>query len=232
MNPIQKVFKSFSGSAREKRAKIFRESFIITRETKILDLGSENGANIFKILEGANADPKNVFIADIDAKAIEEGIANYGFNGVLINESEKLPFSDKFFDIVFCSSVIEHTTVAKTEVWNWKSGKRFKSAAQARQKEFAAEIDRLGKQYFVQTPSKSFPIESHTWLPLLGYFPREILLPTMRLSNRFWVKRAEPDFNLLGVVDMKKLFPDAEIVCEVKYGLTKSVMALKTEKFD
>lgn len=232
MNPVNKIFKEFSGNARRARAEIFRASFAINRDTKILDLGSENGANIFKILEGTNASPQNVFIADIDAKAIAEGNKNYGFSAVLINESERLPFADKFFDIVYCSSVIEHTTVAKAEVWNFKSGRNFKEAAWKRQRAFAAEIARLGKQYFVQTPSKTFPVESHTWLPLVGYFPREIMLPVMRLSNRFWVKRAEPDFNLLGADDMQKLFPEAKIIREKKYGLTKSVMALKTDEFD
>ncbi len=232
MNPINKIFKNFSGNARRKRAKIFRDSFLINQDTKILDLGSENGANISNILSETMANPKNVYIADIDEKAVRAGNRNYGYHAVLINESEKLPFEDKFFDIVFCSSVIEHTTVAKAEVWNWKSGKKFSEAAFKRQMQFAAEIERLGKQYFVQTPCKTFPIESHSWLPLVGYFPRELLLPTLKLSNRFWVKQTTPDFHLLGVAEMQKLFPKAKIICEKKYGLTKSVMALKSDKFD
>jgi hypothetical protein len=65
-------------------------------------------------------------------------------------------------------------------------------------------------------------------LPLVGYLPREIFLPILKTSNRFWIKQAEPDFNLLSDNDMKKLFPAAEIVCERKFGLTKSVMAIKT----
>lgn len=230
MNPIVKIFKNFSGNARNKRAKIFREGFSINQDTKILDLGSENGVNISNILRETEANPKNVYIADIEANAVQEGNRNFGCQAVLIGESENLPFADKFFDIVFCSSVIEHTTVNKAEVWNWKSDKQFRVVAFSRQKMFADEIVRLGRQYFVQTPSKTFPIESHSWLPLIGYFPRELLLPTLKLSNRFWVKQTPPDFNLLGVDDMKKLFPEAKIICEKKYGLTKSVMALKTDK--
>ena len=88
-----------------------------------MDLGSENGANISNILRETDANPKNVYIADIEAKVVQEGNGNFGYHAVLIGELEKLPFADKCFDIVFCSSVIEHTTVAKAEVWNWKSGK-------------------------------------------------------------------------------------------------------------
>lgn len=230
MSPIVKIFKNFSGNSRNKRAKIFRESFSINQDTKILDLGSEDGENISSILNETDANPKNVYIADIEANAVQEGNRNFGYHAVLIGESGKLPFPDKFFDVVFCSSVIEHTTVAKAEVWNWKSGRRFREAAFSRQKMFADEIVRLGRQYFVQTPCKTFPIESHSWLPLVGYFPRELLVSTLKLSNRFWVKQTPPDFNLLGKADMQKLFPEAKIICEKKYGLTKSVMALKTDE--
>jgi SAM-dependent methyltransferase len=228
MNPISKVVWNFSAQARKKRAQLFRNYFSIDENTKILDLGSENGTNIFNVLQGTNFKPENVYIADINPEAVEYGKKNFGFNAVLIDEADKLPFPDKFFDIVYCSSVIEHTTVPKSDLWKWKSGKEFKSASWKRQKEFAEEIIRLGKQYFVQTPSKTFPIESHTWLPLVGYLPREIFLPVLKISNRFWVKQAEPDFNLLGNREMQELFPGAAIVNEKNKGFTKSIMAIKT----
>lgn len=227
MNPISKIVWKFSAQARKKRAQLFRRYFSIDENTKILDLGSENGTNIFNVLKDTSYNPANVYIADIDQNAVEEGKRNYGFNAVLIDETGKLPFADKFFDIVYCSSVIEHVTVVKSDVWTWKDGNEFSAESWKHQKLFADEIVRLGKQYFVQTPSKKFPVESHTWLPLVGYLPRRQFLPVLKLSNRFWVKQAEPDFNLLDANDMKCLFPDAEIVKEKKYGLTKSIMAIK-----
>lgn len=230
MNPITETVRKFSAEARKKRAEIFKKYFSINEETKILDLGSENGTNIFTILQGSNYKPQNIYIADIDANAVEEGIRLYGFNAVLINEDGKIPFDDNFFDIVYSSSVIEHVTVSKSEVWNLKNGKEFKKAAFERQKEFAGEIIRLGKQYFVQTPSKTFPVESHTWLPAVGYLPRELFVPFLKISNHLWVKKSAPDFNLLGKTEMKKLFPGAEIVLEKKFGMIKSIMAVKSDK--
>lgn len=229
MNPISKIVWKFSAQARKKRAQLFRQYFSINENTKILDLGSENGTNIFNVLQNTSYNPANVYIADISQNAVEEGKRNYGFNAVLIDESGKLPFEDKFFDIVYCSSVIEHVTVVKSDVWTWKDGKEFSAESFKHQKLFADEIIRLGKKYFVQTPSKNFPVESHTWLPLVGYLPRKHFLPILKLSNRFWVKQAEPDFNLLNKDDMKRLFPDAEIVKEKKYGLTKSIMAIRND---
>lgn len=229
MNPVNKIVKNLSAKAREKRAKLFLENFALDDKTKILDLGSESGANIYNILKSTSVAPENVFIADIDEDLIKKGSEEFGFNAVLINEKGAIDFPDGFFDIVYCSSVIEHTTVNKTEVWEFKNGAEFKKAAWRRQKAFAAEIIRLGKQYFVQTPSKSFPVESHTWLPIVGYLPREVLLPVLRISNKFWVKAAEPDFNLLGEGEMKNLFPGAKIVREKSFGLTKSLMAVKSD---
>lgn len=229
MNPVSRFVWRFSANARMQRAAIFRRYFSIDQNTKILDLGSENGANIFNVLTGEAYKAENVYIADISRDAVEEGAGLYGFTPVVVDESKNLTFDDGFFDIVYCSSVIEHTTVPKAELWNWRDGRKFREAAWERQNAFAKEIKRLGKQYFVQTPCKTFPIESHTWLPLVGYFPREALLPVLRLSNRYWVKVADPDFNLLGPREMKELFPDAEIVLESKYGFTKSLMAIRSQ---
>lgn len=229
MNPLSRLIWNFSAQARKKRAELFRRYFFVDENTKILDLGSETGANIFNVLQSTNYQPQNVYIADIDASSVAEGSRRYGFNAVLIDESANLPFPDRFFDIVYCSSVIEHTTVPKSEVWNLKNDADFRAAAWKRQTIFAREITRLGKQYFVQTPARGFPVESHTWLPLVGYLPREFFLPVLQTSNRFWIKRAEPDFNLLNADEMSKLFPAAEIICEKKFGLTKSVMAIKTD---
>lgn len=228
MNPVNNLVKNYSAKAREKRAKLFLENFALDSSTKILDLGSENGVNIYNILKSTNVKAENVFIADIDENLIKSGSEQFGFNAVLIGEKGKIDFDDGFFDIVYCSSVIEHTTVDKSEVWDYKSGAEFEKAAWQRQKSFAAEIIRLGKQYFVQTPCKSFPVESHTWLPIVGYLPREVLLPVLKVSNRFWVKAAEPDFNLLGEGEMKNLFPNAKILKEKSFGLTKSLMAVKS----
>ena len=118
MNPISKFVWKFSANARKKRAEVFKKEFDLNSDTKVLDLGSENGTHINMVLSETPVKPENIYIADIDTQAIEEGKKLYGYNPVLISENEKTPFSDKFFDIVYCSSVIEHTTVKKEDLWN------------------------------------------------------------------------------------------------------------------
>lgn len=227
MTTIRKLFRRFSDESRRRRGLIFRDSFRILPETRILDVGSEDGSAIATLLEGTLASPENVWIADIDRTMLLAGRRRYGFRAVELGEFGPLPFEDKSFDIVYCSSAIEHVTIAKSDVWNVQSGKIFNERAARSQKFFAAEISRVGRGYFVQTPNRGFPLESHTWLPLMGLLPRPILIAAMRAANRVWVKKSIPDFRLLNSGEMQKLFPDARIELEKKFGFTKSIMAIK-----
>jgi SAM-dependent methyltransferase len=172
--------------------------------------------------------PANVYIADLEGCSVEEGGRLYGYVAVPLAEGEPLPFPDGFFDIVFCSSVIEHVTVPKCRVWKEFSGRRFREQALARQAEFAAEIRRVGRQYFVQTPYRHFPIEPHSWLPFVAWLPRWALLPVLRLAHFGWVTRPVPDWYLLDRGQLARLFTEAKMVEERFCGLTKSLMALKT----
>ena len=214
MNPIVKAAKAFSKKAREKRASVFRNTFMLDEDTKILDLGSETGQNIHTVLQNTTVKSENIYIADIDTTLIEKGRDDFGFVPVLLSEFGRLPFPDGYFDIVYCSSVIEHVTMPKEHVWFICSGKEFKRESLKRQKEFANEIKRLGKQYFVQTPYKHFPVESHTWLPFVAWLPRKTLILVLNFTNLFWVKKTSPDWYLLNIKEMSSLFKNSKIVTE------------------
>lgn len=228
MNPVTRWVEGASARVRAVRAELFRHQFTLDENTTVLDLGSETGANIAAVLQGTAVRAQNVYIADIDARSVAAGQQRYGFNPVVIDETEALPFADQFFDIVYCSSVIEHVTVPKEQVWRIHSGRAFKLLARERQRLFAAEIRRLGRQYFVQTPNIGFPIESHSWMPLMGYLPRRVQVPALRVTNRIWVKRTAPDWCLFNRQELSEMFPDAAIVEELALGLTKSLMAVRS----
>jgi SAM-dependent methyltransferase len=227
MNSVAHAVRALSGRAREKRAVMFRRCIRLDPNTRVLDLGSEDGAHIHAVLRGTPVRPENIFIADLDAAAVARGASHFGYQPVLIDESGQLPFPDQYFDVVHCSSVIEHVTVPKSEVWKIRSGAQFRRIAAARQAQFAREIARLGRQYFVQTPNRAFPIESHSWLPLVGYLPRRALVPLLALTNRAWVKRTAPDWRLLGARELAALFADSVILRERFCGLTKSLIAVR-----
>lgn len=227
MNYLTRYATLASHRARSKRAKLFRREFAIRPDTKVLDLGSETGEYIANVLADTNFDPKNIYIADIDPDAVAEGARRFGFTPVCIDESGNLPFPDLFFDVVHCSSVIEHVTIPKEAVWRIRSGRIFRKASMDAQERFSQEIIRIAKQYYVQTPNKWFPIESHSWLPLIGWLPRRMQVPLLRMANKFWIKKTLPDWHLLGPTEMSSLFENSLVVKERVFGLVKSVTALK-----
>jgi SAM-dependent methyltransferase len=218
-----------SAVARERRAAVFRSRFALGPRTRILDLGSADGAHVHAVLRGTRVQPHNVVIADIRESVVQRGAERFGFTPIVLKEDVDLPFEDRDFDIVHCSSVIEHVTVPKSQVWSIRSDARFRDVARARQSRFAKEIRRVGRQYFVQTPHPGFPIESHSWLPFFGYLPRRALLRLLPLSNALWIKKTAPDWCLINEPTLQRMFPEAIIVHERLFGLTKSLAAVCAE---
>jgi SAM-dependent methyltransferase len=82
---------------------------------------------------------------------------------VQADAAEGLPFADNEFDLAYCSSVIEHVP-------------RERRAA------LAAEVRRVGRGWFVQTPAWSFPIEPHSLLPAAHWLPPRLRRPYWRLG--------------------------------------------------
>ena len=86
-------------------------------------------------------------------------------------------FGERAFDTVFSNSVIEHVGSVEN------------------QEAFAAEVRRLGKSYWVQTPAKWFPIEAHCGMPLWWFYPhwlRNRLLKSWRRKLPEWTKWWKP----------------------------------------
>ena len=142
----------------------------------------------------------------------ELGTKRHGFKYILLPENGRIPVEDKSFDIVHCSSVIEHVTVEKKDLYSYKTWKDFKKVAFQSQKRFANEIRRIAKDYFVQTPNKYFFLESHTLLPLMNFLPRKTLIFLIPFLNRCWIKKTAGDWNLLSQKELKILFPEAKII--------------------
>jgi hypothetical protein len=223
---LRRVATAYGRRSRHRRAVLFRARIGVAAGARVLDLGSEDGRHIAEL--GLDAD---VHIADIDAAAVRAGAARYGFTPVVIPESGRLPFPDRYFDVVFCSSVIEHVTVPKAEIGARTGTREFARAALARQRQFAAEIRRVGRCYFVQTPNRYFPIESHTWLPgVVVFLPRPAQVRLIDFMNGWWPKRTSADFYLLTAGLLQELFPDATVVRERSLGLTKSLIAIRADE--
>lgn len=114
-----------------------------------------------------------------------------------------LPFADREFDLAYCSSVIEHV-------------------APADRPRFAAELRRVARRVFVQTPAFGFPVEPHALLPFAHWLPAGA-------RRRYWRLGAAGDWEdvrLLRRRELAALFPGARIHAERFAGLTKSWVAI------
>lgn len=223
-NPLIALRRAYSQKCRTKRAAMFRSIFPEISNQNILDLGGGKGDHISMVVPNHQA----VTIADYDTRHLGIAREKHGFKTLALDGADRLPINDNQFDIVYCNSVIEHVTGPKGEVVKMKSKAQFEQTARVHQKQFADEIRRIGKGYFVQTPYKWFPIESHTITPsFVQLLPRPLQLLAYRLVPK---KKTLPDFNLLTIDDMRELFPDSDIVYEKSMGLVKSIIAVKTPK--
>ena len=90
---------------------------------------------------------------------------NQGYPGPLVqaDASEGLPFAENEFDLVYCNSVIEHVPPARRAA-------------------FAAELRRVGRGWYVQTPAWSFPLEPHALLPFAHWLPPSLRRPYWKLG--------------------------------------------------
>jgi SAM-dependent methyltransferase len=82
---------------------------------------------------------------------------------VRADPADGLPFADGSFDLVYCSSVIEHVPPARRVT-------------------FAAELRRVGRGWLVQTPAFGFPLEPHSLLPGAHWLAPRLRRPYWRLG--------------------------------------------------
>ena len=221
---IKSAARRYSERARTKRGQIFKSALNPGDCDRILDLGGGTGEHFAKISDLRG----NVTIIDYSLDDLETARHRYGFQTRYLDVSRRLDISDGEFDIVFCSSVIEHVTGPREVVLALRDTRQFVELAWEHQKSFASEIRRIAPRYFVQTPNRHFAIESHSWLPgAVALLPRPAQMRLLEWTNRFWPKKTEPNWNLLTPNQMRTLFPDAEIILEKSFGLTKSIIALR-----
>jgi ubiquinone/menaquinone biosynthesis C-methylase UbiE len=201
---IHKIYAPILKMFRTGRMKRFVERFAITGQTTVLDMGG--GAFNWTLLP---VRPK-VTILDVYDHGNKAGWATY-----VVGDGCHTDFPDAAFDLVFSNSVIEH--VGGIE----------------RQRQFAAECMRCGRGFFVQTPNKWFPVDTHTLMPFAHWLPQKAFRKLIRFSPRFVLFKTDPgdlaDFSnmrLLSAQDLKELFPGAEIIKERFCGITKSLIAV------
>lgn len=111
---------------------------------------------------------------------------------IQVSETFPYKFKNNEFDIVHASAVIEHV------------GDR------ERQKIFLAESYRIGKRGMISTPNRWFPIELHTYIPLLHYLPTKSYRRIYELLGMEFYSK-EKNLNLLTKEELIKLAKELKL---------------------
>lgn len=176
----------FHKISREQKFRLFLKMLNPSSDDRILDAGAEKGL----YFEEKYVWKKNIVALDINRNNLV--LLKRKYREVLVIQGDvcNLPFKDNSFDIIFSNAVIEH--VGNSE----------------RQMEFAKEIMRVGKKWFVTTPNRFFPFELHVYLPFIHYFPQKIQKYIMEniYPGETW------NVNLLTASKTRNLFQGSTIV--------------------
>lgn len=130
-----------------------------------------------------------------------------------------IPCPGQKFDLAFSNSVIEHV------------------GGNAEQKIFAAEMLRVGRRVYCQTPNKWFPIEPHYMAPFVHWPPSRWFTHFVHRYFTLHGLVAKPSrddhasfkasIRLLSKRDLQELFPGCQIKPERFLGLIKSYAAFR-----
>lgn len=200
--------KSLGNKFRNKRFQLFEDRLneLDLKIIKILDVG---GTQSFWENRGyAGRDDVEITLLNLHREPTDySNIRSVVGDGVDLSR-----YNENEFDIAFSNSVIEH-------VFTWQ-----------RQMRMAKEIRRVGRFYYLQTPNRFFPVESHFLLPFFQFLPYKLklfILTRTRLSlgRRTEWKKAKAlvdEIRLLSRCELRRMFPESVLIPEKFLGFNKS----------
>jgi SAM-dependent methyltransferase len=161
------VDKSLATRLRRRRFQVLLSMLSdIPRPVTILDIG---GREKYWEMMGIDASGSDLHVTMVNLEPQSASRPNFT---CIIGDGRHLPqFPDKSFDIVFSNSTIEHVGTIED------------------QRRMAAEVRRIGKRYYVQTPNRNFPIEPHFLFPWFQFLPVPSRVWLMRHLSLGWVAR-------------------------------------------
>jgi len=211
---IHSIYRTIGPIFRNRRFRWFRERIQPQASETILDVGGFADTWVPHEPCANRIDILNIHeVPCSDAVTASHGIHT------LIGDGTALEMADASYDVVFSNSVIEHV------------------GDYAAQQRFAAELRRVGKRIWVQTPARSFFIEPHYIAPFIHWFPKSVQKKLIRnFTVRGWMTRPSPEtvqgmideIRLISKKEFQELFPDCEILNERFLGIfVKSYVAFR-----
>lgn len=208
-HPLRSLASIVSLGARMTMFKMFMEIMKPTHLTSIVDVGitpdtTLPDSNFFERLYQKR--DRLVTTSIEDASFITKSYPGIQF---VRTPGDSLPFCDNAFDITFCSAVLEHV------------------GDDTAQRHFIRELLRISKKFFIITPNRLFPVEFHTFLPLIHWLPQACHQAILKKTGMdFWAETS--NLNLLTASKLKALFPknsDLHIKYNFLMGIPSNIIA-------
>ncbi|NLN94608.1 MAG: class I SAM-dependent methyltransferase [Bacteroidales bacterium] len=199
---------SLANKLRRKRFSLFLNLIKdLPKPIQIIDVG---GTELFWEQMGFSGNP-DIEITLLNLKS--EPVKNPNIKSISGDARDMKQFAEKEFDIAFSNSVIEH-------VGDFNDQGRM-----------AAEMKRIARGIFLQTPNYYFPVEPHFLFPFFQFMPLWLKTRLLMNFNLGWHTRISDKekareicrtIRLLKKSELKKLFPESEIHKEYFFGMVKS----------
>ena len=143
--------------SRERKLRLFLETFRPGPETSVLDVGVTDAGY------GGTYGTDNFFEAEypwperitaVGVTGLERFAAAFPRVRTVVADGRALPFGDGEFELGFSNAVVEHV------------------GGRDDQRAFVRELCRVARRVFVTTPNRLFPVEVHTLYPVVHWLPR------------------------------------------------------------
>lgn len=194
---MNRLFTYLHRKSRQKKYWLFEQLLRPRPAMRILNVGA-SGAHIGLAdqFEAAYPHVEQVVGGGLSYSDVQDYARSFPRAKAAVFDGCRLPFRDGSFDVVYSNAVLEHLP-------SWKA-----------QQQFAAEVRRVGRGWFVTTPNLWYPIEPHYHLPLVQFLPQKWQRRLVRLLG----KRPYAVLRLLSRRAFRELFPGSAVVgCRVTF---------------
>lgn len=199
---------SWAARMRRKRFVLFLELLKqVPPPVRILDVGGTE--EFWKLMPLSGAGQAHITVLNtVEFKTTLNNVTSVAGDACRLEQ-----YAERSFDVVFSNSVIEHLGTLTA------------------QQQMSAEVRRVGRRYFIQTPNRWFPMEPHFLFPCFQFLPfRARVWIASHYPAGWYCRPGDPAgaareveaIRLLGRREFQALFPEGILYRERFCGLTKS----------
>ena len=190
---FKRTLRQLSHRSRTKKFDLLSQVFRPRPEDRVLDIGASGEVFLRYTLEDVYPHPERIIAGGYELSEVTSARRFYPKPQYAVFDGCSLPFPDKSLDLVFSNAVIEHIL------------------GEGRQVQFAKEVMRVGKSWFVTTPNYWYPFESHYHLPFIQFMPSSLQREYNRLLGTHIPKGTVQELGLLSARQLRRLFPTSRI---------------------